>query len=115
MPVGPPGTTSAFQLRSSVDEEAGNAWTAWCEMGRPRSPRPGQLDTLREAAEPARSHRALPVTAGRVDLDLTLARHEVTLVELAPVRDETPPWWDDARLLGGTGQRTAPADRDDRP
>jgi len=23
-------------------------------------------------------------------------------LELTPVADETPPWWDDARLLGGT-------------
>jgi len=91
---------SAFLSRSSVNEEAGNAWTAWCEMGRPRSPRPRQLDTLREAAEPVRSHRSLPVTGGRVDLDLTLARHEVTLVEVTPVIDETPPWWDEMRIPG---------------
>ena len=83
-----------------MNEEAGNAWTAWCEMGRPRSPRPRQLDTLREAAEPVRSHRSLPVTGGRVDLDLTLARHEVTLVEVTPVIDETPPWWDEMRIPG---------------
>ncbi|WFE40862.1 xylan 1,4-beta-xylosidase [Micromonospora sp. WMMD998] len=98
VPLGPPGTASAFQLRSSVSEDAGNVWAAWRELGSPQSPLPRQLDVLRETAEPARSHRALPVTAGRVDLDLTLGRHEVTLVELTPVVDETPPWWDD-RLL----------------
>lgn len=111
IPLGPPatgGTTtapapaSAFMLRSVVNEEEGNAWTAWCEMGRPASPRPGQLDALREAAEPGRRHRSLPVVDGRVDLDLTLGRNEVTLVELSPVVDETPPWWDDNRLLGHT-------------
>ncbi|MEH1099514.1 GH39 family glycosyl hydrolase [Micromonospora sp. CPCC 205561] len=111
VPLGPPGVTSAFLLRSSVGEEAGNAWAAWGEMGRPRSPLPRQLDALREAAEPARTHRALPVTAGRVDVDLTLARHEVTLVEITPVRDETPPWWDGGRLLG----RPAGADPEQRP
>ncbi|MFY1698157.1 GH39 family glycosyl hydrolase [Solwaraspora sp. WMMA2101] len=94
---------SAFLLRASVSDEAGNAWRAWCEMGRPRSPRPAQLDALRTAAEPARSHRALPVVAGRADVDLTLARHEVTLVEITPVVDQTPPWCDDRRLLGGNG------------
>ncbi|TDB87019.1 xylan 1,4-beta-xylosidase [Micromonospora fluostatini] len=104
----PAGTGSAFLLRRSVSEEAGNVLAAWRELGRPRSPRPGQLDALREAAEPARSHRALPVRAGRVDLDLTLARHEVTLVELTPVVDETPPWCDDARLLGGADRRERP-------
>jgi xylan 1,4-beta-xylosidase len=94
--------TSAFMLRSSVSETAGNAWVAWGEMGRPASPRPRQLDALREAAEPLRRHGRLPIVDGRVDLDLSLDRYEVTLVELAPVVDETPLWWDDTRLLGGT-------------
>ncbi|MFF5180180.1 xylan 1,4-beta-xylosidase [Micromonospora sp. NPDC000316] len=100
IPLGLPGTTSAFLLRSSVSEEAGNAWAAWAEMGRPRSPRVRQLDALREAAEPARTHRGLPVTAGRVEVDLTLSRHEVTLVEVSAVVDETPQWWNADRLLG---------------
>ena len=59
---------SVFLLRSSVSDDAGNAWRAWCELGRPRSPRPAQLDALRTAAEPARTHRALPVVDGRVDI-----------------------------------------------
>lgn len=96
----PAGSTSAFMLRSSVSDEMGNAWTAWREMGRPASPRPRQLDALREAAEPVRRHRSLPVAAGRVDLDLTLDRHELTLAEVTAVTDQTPPWWDDDRLLG---------------
>ncbi|OZV83896.1 xylan 1,4-beta-xylosidase [Micromonospora echinospora] len=113
VPLGPPGDRSAsppgtgspprsaFLLRSSVSEEAGNAWRAWCELGRPHSPGPRQLDLLREAAEPGRTHRSVPVVAGRVDLDLDLSRHEVTLVELVPVRDETPPWWHDHARPGG--------------
>lgn len=96
----PASASSAFLLRSSVGEEAGNAWRAWCELGRPRSPRTGELDALREAAEPARRHASLPVRAGRVALDLHLGRHEVTLAELTAVTDETPPWWADDRLLG---------------
>ncbi|AVT28252.1 xylan 1,4-beta-xylosidase [Plantactinospora sp. BC1] len=108
IPVGPPGTGSAFLLRSTVNEESGNAWTAWSEMGRPRSPRSGQLDALREAAEPARTHRSLPVVAGRVELDLTLARHEVTLAEITAVVDETPPWWGEGRLLGLTTPEGTP-------
>ncbi|WP_042405985.1 GH39 family glycosyl hydrolase [Streptacidiphilus carbonis] len=92
---------AVYVQRSSVSEEAGNAWAAWNEMGRPASPRARQLDALREAAEPARSHRSLPVHGGRVDCDITLGLHEVTLLEITPVRDETPPWWDEARLYGG--------------
>jgi xylan 1,4-beta-xylosidase len=98
IPVG--DAASVFMLRSSVSEEKGNAWAAWCEMGRPRSPHSRQLDILREAAEPIRSHRNLPVAGGSVELDLTLERHEVTLAELTAVVDETPPWWDDSRILG---------------
>jgi xylan 1,4-beta-xylosidase len=100
LPLAAPGATAAFLLRSSVSEEAGNAWAAWCELGRPHSPSPRQLNALRESAEPARRHGTLPIVAGRVALDLHLSRHEVTVVELTAVADETPPWWDDDRLLG---------------
>lgn len=91
---------AAFVLRSSVSEQAGNAWAAWREMGSPASPSSRQLDALRESAEPDRRHASLPVTDGRAELTVTLDRHEVTLVELSPVHDETPPWLDDARLFG---------------
>jgi xylan 1,4-beta-xylosidase len=94
------GADAAFALRARVNEEAGNAFTAWAELGRPPSPTRRELDWLREAAQPVRSHQQVPVVAGRVNLDLTLDRHEVTLVELTPVVDHTPPWWDDRRLLG---------------
>jgi xylan 1,4-beta-xylosidase len=92
--------SEAFALRSRVNDEMGNAWAAWNEMGRPLSVRPRQLEILREVAEPTRSHSRLPIIGGRVELGLTLARNEVTLVEIDAVRDETPPWWDDDRMLG---------------
>ncbi|GAA3217486.1 xylan 1,4-beta-xylosidase [Dactylosporangium siamense] len=103
VPIGQHAGT-AYVARSSVSEEAGNAWAAWRELGSPRSPSARQLDALHEAAEPARRHHAAPVAQGRAELDLTLAAHEVTLVEVTAVHDETPPWWDDARLLGGPGR-----------
>lgn len=93
LPIAAPGTV--FALRSRVNDELGNAWTAWSRMGRPASPSRRQLDVLREVAEPYRSHQSLPVRSGRVDLDLTLDRHEVTLVEIDAVVDETPPWWEE--------------------
>jgi xylan 1,4-beta-xylosidase len=99
IPVAAP-SGSAFLLRSSVSEQAGNAWAAWGEMGRPESPRPRELDALREAAEPLRRHASLPIEAGRVALTLTLDRDEVTLAEITAVTDRTPPWWDKRRLLG---------------
>ncbi|GIJ32614.1 GH39 family glycosyl hydrolase [Micromonospora sediminimaris] len=101
LPVAGSAARTAFLLRSSVSEESGNAWRAWSELGRPLSPTARQLDVLRQAAEPGRRHSSLPVVGGRVELDLHLARHEVTLAEVSPVTDETPPWWDERRLLGG--------------
>jgi xylan 1,4-beta-xylosidase len=89
-----------FTVRHRVHEHAGNAWTAWQEMGRPASPGLRRLDVLHEASRPAVEHGSLSAAAGRVRLDLTLERHEVTLVELEPVRDETPPWLDDSRIPG---------------
>lgn len=99
-PATRPSAPRAFALRSRVGEEDGNAWAAWCAMGRPRSPAPRQLAMLHECAEPAREQLSLPVTEGRVELDLSLRRYEVTLVEIDPVADETPWWADDARILG---------------
>lgn len=92
--------TSAFVARQRVNETQGNAWTAWQELGRPRSPRSRHLDLLDEASRPGLEHESVPVTDGRVDLDLHLARHEVTFVEIEAVHDETPDWLDDARIPG---------------
>ncbi|MCX4648485.1 xylan 1,4-beta-xylosidase [Streptomyces sp. NBC_01446] len=103
VPVGDTERGAVFLRRSSVDEERGNAYTAWRRMGSPRSPRPHQLDMLHDAAEPDRSHLRLPIEEFRVDVDLTLERHEVTLVELSPVIEESPAWWDEGRILGGGG------------
>jgi xylan 1,4-beta-xylosidase len=89
-----------FVLRSRVNEQAGNAWTAWGEMGRPPSPTARELAALREAALPERTHYRATASDGRLDLDVTLARHEVSLIELTPVVDQTPPWWDEDRILG---------------
>jgi xylan 1,4-beta-xylosidase len=103
IPLAAPDGAKAFVLRSRVNEEMGNAWTAWTRMGRPASPTARQLSVLRETAEAYRGHQSLTVRAGRVGLDLALDRHEVTLVEVSPVVDETPPWWDDRVVLPSPG------------
>lgn len=105
VPVPPGPSGRAFAVRHDVDGERGNAWHAWGEMGRPASPSSRQLDLLRDLAEPARtasSYAVLPGDdgVGRVDLDLVIGRHGVTLVEIDVVHDETPDWLDDDRLLG---------------
>lgn len=111
VPVGDGSTRRASVHRSRVNDEEGNAFSAWRHLGRPASPTARQLDLLHEASAPGRSHTSLEVHAGRVDLALTLCRHEVTLLEIDPVHDETPAWLDDARILG----RGAAASHDRAP
>ncbi|GAA1976396.1 cellulase family glycosylhydrolase [Isoptericola halotolerans] len=102
LPVGPTASRVSVH-RSRVDEQRGNAFTAWRHLGRPASPTSRQLAVLEEAAQPERSTTSLPVADGRVELRIELERHEVTLVEIDVVDDETPPWLDDARILGRAG------------
>jgi xylan 1,4-beta-xylosidase len=95
-----PGAGRVSVHRSRVAPEQGDVHSAWRHLGRPASPTSRQLDLLHEASEPVRSLTSLDVVDGRVTLDLTLDRHEVTLVEIHAVHDETPAWLDDARILG---------------
>jgi xylan 1,4-beta-xylosidase len=106
LPVG--DVTRVSVHRSRVGQEQGDVLAAWRHLGRPASPSARQLDLLHEASEPVRTTSSLDVVAGRADLTLTLSRHEVTLVEVDPVHDETPPWLDDARIVG-RGEGTVPA------
>jgi len=95
----------AFVRRLRVGECDGNAFAAWRELGRPRSPGRREIDLLLECARPAVEHRSAPVTAGRINLDLDLTRHEITFVEIVPVEPEDHPGLDDRRLLGGHDER----------
>ena len=103
------GSYGAFVLRERVNDEDGNAFAAWRELGRPMSPDARQLEVLRRCAEPAREHRRLPVVDGRVALDLSLARHEVTFVEVTGVRDTVHEGLDDRRILGRDDDRSVAA------
>ena len=100
---------AAFVLRERVNEHDGNAFAAWREMGRPMSPTPRELDLLRACARPAVEHDTARAADGRVELDLTLARHEVTFVELTPVTPTYHEGLDDRRLLGADDDRLVAA------
>ncbi|AEE47384.1 GH39 family glycosyl hydrolase [Cellulomonas fimi] len=91
---------TAFVVRERVNEHEGNAFAAWRELGRPFSPTERQVDLLRDLARPSVAHAAYPVVDGRVSLDLSLARHEVTFVEVTPVVPTLHEGLDDRRLLG---------------
>jgi len=110
-----PDGAGVFLLRERVDESDGNAFTAWRELGRPASPTERQLDVLRAVERPAVEHGRLTVAGGRVELDLPLARHEVTFVELVPVRDTHHEGLDDRRILGARhDELVLPHERADR-
>jgi xylan 1,4-beta-xylosidase len=96
-----PEGSGMFVRRERVDETAGNAFTAWRELGRPASPTARQLDHLHACARPALEHTRLTVQDGRVTLRLSLTRHEVTFVELTPVVDTVYEGLDDRRTIGG--------------
>jgi xylan 1,4-beta-xylosidase len=99
----------AFFRRERVNEHDGNAFAAWRELGRPRSPGSRTIDVLRDCARPAVEHRSLAVTDGRIALDLALGRHEVTFVEVLPVHVEEHIGLDDRRLLGVSDDRLVAA------
>jgi xylan 1,4-beta-xylosidase len=98
------GGGEIFVLRERVNETDGNAFTAWRELGRPMSPTDRELETLRRAERPALEHSRSRAVDGRVDLHLVLGRHEVTFVELTPVRETDHEGLDDRRLLGGSDE-----------
>ncbi|MDR0959453.1 MAG: hypothetical protein LBM23_03720 [Propionibacteriaceae bacterium] len=97
--------TEAVAFRQRVNEEDGNAWTAWKRLGRPVAPGFKELDLIDAASQPVVSHETLPIEPGetgqgRCRLDLTLARHEITLVEVLPVAPTRHEGLDDCRILG---------------
>ena len=94
-----------FVQRRTVNEEVGNSWTAWQRLGRPRFPTREQLAILQECSVPAVSTSVREPTDGRVEMELTLARNEITLIELTPIRDESPGYQglDDRRVTRRSG------------
>jgi len=102
LPVGAaPGHRPVAFVRHRVHEQAGNAWTLWRELGRPAAPDNRTLELLYDAAEPLVEHGALATDpGGRLELDLTLERHEISLIELVPVTPTHHEGLDDSRLLG---------------
>lgn len=80
---------AAFVKRQTVDEQHGNAWNTWRQLGRPRFPKPHEAATLRQAAQPQLRTARMDIKNGELMLELSLTKNEVTLLELFPIRDET--------------------------
>ena len=88
----------AFLLRERVNDDDGNAYTAWQDLGAPMSPSARELDLLRTCERPAVERARVACHDGRVDLRLVLSRHEVTFVELSPVTATVHVGRDDRRV-----------------
>jgi xylan 1,4-beta-xylosidase len=91
----------ALVRRQRVHEQAGNPWAVWNQLGRPRSPDRDTVEFLRLAAVPQVEVSVHEPVHGGLTLELTLEKDEITLLEVLPLRDETPTYWGlDDRLVG---------------
>ena len=70
--------------RMSIDGNAGNAYTAWVQMGEPQPPSEAQLTALRRAARlQAEELCVASAHGGSVSVTVTIPDHSVTLLRFA--------------------------------
>ncbi|ANB58769.1 beta-xylosidase [Anoxybacillus sp. B7M1] len=81
--------TDGFMKRQTVNEEYGNPWRVWKQMGRPRFPNRKAIETLRQVARPKVTTERLRAENGAARLSLLLTKNEVTLIEIEPIKDAT--------------------------
>jgi len=79
----PRGGRGARAVEYSIDEHSGNAYTAWLAMGSPQSPTAEQIAQLHGAAKmQPMAHDLKRTSAGNVQLELSLPRQSVKLIEV---------------------------------
>ncbi len=100
-----PGSGPAAVTERHVDAERGNVRTAWQAMGSPLAPDHRALADLHDASVPALRMSRVHAIEGHWQVDVAVGRHGIALVELSGAPDQSPPWADEARLLGGAGER----------
>jgi xylan 1,4-beta-xylosidase len=91
-----------FIRRDTVNEQHGNPWHTWVQMGRPRFPDKSQIDTLRLAAQPLFRFDRVTCTDGKLLLEFILSKNEVSFFEISPIHDETATYYklDDSMIPG---------------
>jgi hypothetical protein len=73
----------------SVDEQRGNAYTAWRKLGSPRHPLPQEMDVIRRSQYPVMDVESYGTNeSGELHLSITLPRNGIQLVEVFPRRDQ---------------------------
>lgn len=98
----PVGFKSAFIKRSIVNEDYGNPWRTWIQMGRPRFPSKEIVETLKEVARPLVTTSRTEVDNGSLTLKLKLGKNEVSLIQISEIQDESHTYigLDDSKVPG---------------
>lgn len=78
-----------FVKKSTINEQYGNPWRTWIEMGRPRYPSRQAVEILKEVAKPLVTTSRTNVEKDCLKLNLKLGKNEVTLVEIMKMEDES--------------------------
>ncbi len=81
--------SNIFIKRQIVNEQHGNVWRVWRQMGRPRFPSQKQIETLKQIAHPHILTECKKGLNGIVQLPVVLTKNEVTLIEIECMSDET--------------------------
>jgi xylan 1,4-beta-xylosidase len=83
--AGLPGAgKGARAVELTIDQDSGNAYTAWLAMGSPQTPTAAQIARLHAAAKMGAVSRALTRTStGNAQLNVTMPRQSVKLIEIA--------------------------------
>jgi xylan 1,4-beta-xylosidase len=91
-----------FIKRETINEQYGNPWRTWIQMGRPRFPGKKWINTLRQAAEPLISCERTSCDENKLLLDFTLSKNEVSFFEISSIKDETATYYrlDDSMIPG---------------
>jgi xylan 1,4-beta-xylosidase len=80
----PDAGKGARAVEYTIDEKSGNAYAAWLAMGSPQTPTAGQIAKLHAAAKMRAVPRSLTkISAGNAQLNVTLPRQSVKLIEIA--------------------------------
>jgi len=80
----PRGGRGLRAVEYSIDQNSGNAYTAWVAMGSPQTPTADQIARLHAAAKMQPIARELSRTSkGKLQLELSLPRQSVKLIEIA--------------------------------
>lgn len=81
----PPAVSRILVRHYRIDERHSNAYTAWKRMGSPRHPTPEQYTELESAGQLQllESPRWVKSGRGAVELDFSLPRQAISLVQLS--------------------------------